>query len=227
MFDTGKLSTLKGKPLRDAIEEVVRTAKQNGTYTYTEHHLSQEPYRTMGFEYLDALRRDGDGKPISEGAPETWDGHAFLLVSLDASKGIKHGIVKDYKVAGTNRVKREKRPHDFGAIAEMPDAPGHRWARDLIFQQGWPVLQTMGGRETASLVEWNWLDKAAHEDDPAPGVVELYEQLLPRVTAYLAAKSSSGNGGPPTTEPAKRGPGRPKNTNNDMKSPGASPSVGV
>ncbi len=227
MFDVGKLSLLKNRALRDAIEETVRTAKQNGTYTYTEHHLAAEPYRTMGFEYLDALRRDGDGRPISEGAPETWDGHAFLLVSLDPNQGIKHGVVGDYKVAGTNRVKRDKRPRDFGSIVEMPDAPGHRWARDLIFQKGWPVLQTMGGRETASLVEWNWLEKAANEEDPAPGVVELYEELKPRVEAYLANKGGNGGPGPTTSGPAKRGPGRPKNTANEFKSPGASPSAGV
>ncbi len=237
MFDLSIKNNPSSVEQQKMVDATVRTRIADKSFTYTELCSALEPMRTMGFQYLDGIKINGSF-PIGGGEFESWGGERFLLVAIDPSKPLKFGVIQDVPRAGTFLVERKKVMKDFGDIAYVTDTgPNERMARNLLVQRGFPILANRGNSREGDVVEWRWLEKEAEKGEgAAPGIVELYERLLPRVQAFLAAQNptnagTAGGGSEPKTEAAPvvtatKRPGRPKKTN-DSKAPGDVPPAGV
>lgn len=192
MFDPSITTQSAADAQRKMVGAAVRARIGNGTFTYTELLSAQEPMRTMGLECLDGIVMASGNVPGTGGEIENWDDERIRLVAIDPEKPIKVGVLQDVKVPGTFRVERKKVMKIFGDVVDMTDrGPHERLARQVLVQRGWPVLQNRGNSREGDVVEWRWLEREALGTDPAPGVVELYEQLLPRVEAFDQAQAKA------------------------------------
>jgi hypothetical protein len=186
MFDPSIIQNPAAAKQREAVANAVRSEISSGTFTYTELLSAMEPMRTMALECLDGIVMNGT-VPGAGGEVENWGGERIRLVHIDPGGTIKHPVMQDVRVPGTNQVKRQKVMKDFGNIVDMTDVgPTERLARNVLYQRGWPVKQNKsGGSREGDVIEWRWLEKeAALGDKAAPGVVDMYLALLPRVEAF-------------------------------------------
>lgn len=194
MFDPSIIVNSSSSDQRRAVASAVRAAVASDEFTYTELLSAREPMRTMGLECLDGIIVDGGNRPGPGGEVENWEGRRIRLVHIEPEGRIKYPVMQDVRVAGTHQVKREKVMKDFGNIADMTDiGPTERLARNVIYQRGYPVKQNKSnGSREGDVVEWRWLEKeAALGAAAAPGIVDLYERLLPRVTAFDEAQAKA------------------------------------
>lgn len=193
MFDPGIIANPSADQQRQAVAAVVRTALDDGTFTYTELLSSKEPMRSFGLEYLDGIKVQGTIPIYGTETVEHWNdqGGRHLLAHIEASGSIKHPVRKDVRVPGANLIRREEVTENFGNVALVTDAFGERFARNILYQQGWPVRQnSSGGSHAGDVVEVKWLKKeAALGEKAAHGVLELWAQIAPRVEAWEAAQA--------------------------------------
>ncbi len=220
MFDPSIKNNPAAATQQKLVNATMRTRIGDGTFTYTELLSAEEPMRTMGLMFLDGIVLNGSF-PVGGGEIENWGGERIRLVAIEtatengtAIKPIKVGVMQDVPRPGTFVVERKKVMKSFGDIADMTDnGPNERLARLVLVQRGFPILTNRGNSRDGDVVEWRWLEReAAKAELAAPGIVELYERLLPRVEAYeaeLAGKAATETKRKYTkkTDPASAGPG--------------------
>lgn len=181
MFDPAILSLPSAVRQRAAVKAAIRQAIDRGTFTYTELLSCEEPLRTFGLEALDGVGVTNNEPNYNQGDIEMWGGRSFRLVHVDPRGTIKHPVMTDIRIPGTENVKRLKAPKEFGNVADVSDIYPDRLARNILFQHGWPCRQTITkGNTVGTVVEWEWLKKEAARPDPAPGVRELFEEISTR-----------------------------------------------
>lgn len=218
MFDTGLLAEPNADNQRKKIGEVVQDLILTGKFNYTELLCEREPFRSFAFEYLDGVKVQGNIPVYMSGdiQPQTWNGEPIRLVHISPSGQISHGVREAIKVPGTNQVRFEKVRRTIGNVADVPDAMPDRVARNILFQQGWPVRQHGGGPE-GSVIEWRWLLKAKSEPNPAFRVVDIYDEIAARVYAHdqafanaalakAEANMAAANKNKPASKPAQATP---------------------
>lgn len=208
MFDPSLLNEPSQSKLRDAVRKAVRAAIDGGTFTYTDLQLAQEPLRTIALEYLDGVTVK-NGIPTAAGSTiENWEGgQKFRLVHIRPGGRITYQVAKDVPIFGTDKTRRTKGPRDFGPAADVPDTYPDRVARNILFHKGWPMRQAASnGGTDGEVVEWKWLEREANKDEPAPGVRELYEELLARQASTAEAATPSKKTQPPAQQRAGASP---------------------
>ncbi len=199
MFDPSIKNNPAAATQQKLVNATMRTRIGDGTFTYTELLSAEEPMRTMGLMFLDGIVLNGSF-PVGGGEIENWGGERIRLVAIETAtengtviKPIKVGVMQDVPRPGTFVVERKKVMKSFGDIADMTDnGPNERLARLVLVQRGFPVLTNRGNSRDGDVVEWRWLEReAAKGDMAAPGIVELYEKLLPRVQAFDEAQAKA------------------------------------
>lgn len=194
MFDPGILADNASDRQRSAVNDVMRKALDNDTFTYTELLSEKEPLRTYGLEFLDGVKVQDNGIPIYGIVKvEHWheQGGRHLLVHLDPKGTIKYMVREEVRVPGINKIRPENVMKDFGNIALFTDALGDRVARNILFLHGYPVRQNVTeGNMIGTVVEWKWLEKeAALGAGAAHGILELHAEMKHRVAAFEAAQA--------------------------------------
>lgn len=188
---------------RLAVKDAVLRAIADGSFTYTEALLVDEPLRSDIFEVLDGVvveatrSMSGHGEPLMLGTVK--------LCHVAPDGVIAHPVFKTARVPGTDREIHSKGMKSFGNVADVPDMVPHRIARMILFREGWPIRQM---RERSSVVgtvvEWRWLEKEIKGGNALPEVVDLYNEIVTR-------PSFTGEGAKPdTTNTKSKTPGQPR-----------------
>lgn len=192
MFNPGLGAIPNAAKQRAEVRRIVFDHIGAGTFTYSELLSAEEPWRTMALEALDGVTVQGSKPSYNGEGVEDWGGRPFRLIHIAPEGRIKVAVAKQVRVPGSDVTKVERFMDDVGNIADVHDQPHNRQARQILFQHGWPVRQTVSkGNSTGTVVEWNWLVQEASRGDQAkPGVLDLFEELSERMKAWEAAKAA-------------------------------------
>jgi len=194
MFERAVFQEPVAKRQRAAVVEAVNKAIRNGTCTYTDILMADEPVRTYALEHLDGCTSEsGSSSQVSNALL----GEPIRLVCLNAKHTIKVSRWGTRRIWGTNEQgPAEKIPMDLGNDALVDDRHPERIARGVLRRNGWPIRNKLSRTANdGSVVEWRWLEREAKEKDAPPEVVEHYRAILERTAPEAPAKQQTKSAG--------------------------------
>jgi len=171
------------------------------SFTYTEVLMAPEPIRTMALEILDGISSQ-NGIPQSVG--NALDVGPVRLIAIDKNGVIKISRWGNRNIYGTTvEAAPQKFSESFGNDAVVTDAYPERLARNVLRREGWPSRNLSSrGTNQGSIVEWKWIEKRARQPDAPSEVLDIYNDLLERMTASQPAPTNkSKSTGPAPAHP--------------------------
>jgi len=201
MFDFSVIHEPVASTQREAVRQTVLRATKDGSFTYTEVLMAPEPIRTMALEILDGISSQ-NGIPQSVG--NALDVGPVRLICVDPKGVIKIARWGNRNIYGTTiEAAPQKFVESYGNDAVVSDAYPERLARNVLRRDGWPSRNLSSrGANQGSIVELKWIEKRAKEPDAPPEVLEIYNQLLDRITAAQPPSANkSKSAGPAPAHP--------------------------
>lgn len=173
---------------RAAVRRELLAWLKTGTFNYTEVLCAMEPLKSDILEVLDgvvvtASMAGSGGQLLEQGLLKLV--HVNPSGTLDdngrAADVIKHPLMTEEEVPGTDRMKKAKAMHSFGNYADVPDMVPDRIGRMILVRDGWPIRQSREGSSViGTVVEWRWLKQRVDSGKASSLERKMHDEMLTR-----------------------------------------------